>query len=278
LAKNKNKAKSAPSNSKASDEKPEKQRETMMEFIGSMATVLVSGLFIITFILQAFEIPSASMKNTLLVGDHLFVDRVSLAPKTKWMGPLLPYGTIHRGDIIVFISPAQPGLYLVKRVRGLPGDKIHLKDGKLYVNGELQNEPFVIRDSSRANDAYRDYRDNFPNAQMPPPEAMQQIPEYWRMTMGSHVQDGDFVVPPDHYFGMGDNRDDSLDSRYWGPVPKENLIGRPMFIYWSFDTPESQYPTASNEIDFGTRLKNIAYTIFHFLTKTRWNRTLNMVR
>ena len=238
-----------------------------MEFIGSMATVLVSGLFIITFILQAFEIPSASMKNTLLVGDHLFVDRVSLAPKTKWMGPLLPYGTIHRGDIIVFISPAQPGLYLVKRVRGLPGDKIHLKDGKLYVNGELQNEPFVIRDNTRGSDFYRD---NFPDGSMPP---MEQIPDYWRMTMNSHVQNGEFVVPQDHYFAMGDNRDDSLDSRYWGPVPKENLIGRPMFIYWSFDTPETQY----QKTELSDRASNILHTIIHFFDKTRWSRTLNLV-
>jgi signal peptidase I len=274
LAKNKNKAKPAPSNGKTSAEKPEKQHETTMEFIGSMATVLVSGLFIITFILQAFEIPSASMKETLLVGDHLFVDRVSLAPKTNWMGKLLPYGQIHRGDIIVFISPAQPGLYLVKRVRGLPGDKIHLKDGKLYVNGEQQYEPFVKRDPSRANDFYREYRDNFPDGQMPPKEAMENIPEYWRMAMPSQVQNGDFVVPPDHYFAMGDNRDDSLDSRYWGPVPKENLIGRPMFIYWSFDTPETQY----QKTELWDRLKNIANTIIHFPTKTRWNRTLNMVR
>jgi signal peptidase I len=246
-----------------------------MEFIGSMATVLVSGLFIITFILQAFEIPSASMKNTLLIGDHLFVDRVSLAPKTSWMGPLLPYGHIHRGDIIVFISPAQPGLYLVKRVRGLPGDKIHLKGGKLYVNGELQNEPFAVYNYDETTARYDPYRDEFPNGStdnMP-----NGIPDYWRLTMTSHVQDGEFIVPPDHYFAMGDNRNNSFDSRYFGPVPKENLIGRPMFIYWSFDTPEGQYPTSGGEIDFATRLKNISYTVFHFLTKTRWSRTLNMV-
>ncbi len=267
MAKNKNKAKSAPANGKSSAEQPEKHRETTMEFIGSMATVLVSGLFIITFILQAFEIPSASMQNTLLIGDHLFVDRVSLAPKAKWVGPLLPYGKIHRGDIIVFISPAQPGLYLVKRVRGLPGDKIHLKDGKLYINGELQNEPFAIHDSNRSPDFYRD---NFPNAPIP---EWENIPDYWRLTMHSHVQDGDFVVPADHYFGMGDNRDNSFDSRYFGPVPQENLIGRPMFIYWSFDTPESQY----QKTEIADRLSNIAHTVFHFFDKTRWKRTLSMV-
>ena len=239
-----------------------------MEFIASMAGVLVSGLFIITFVMQAFEIPSESMMDTLLVGDHLFVDRVSLAPKTRWIGPLLPYGKIHRGDIMVFISPKEPGLYLVKRVRGLPGDKIHLKDNQLYVNGELQNEePFVKHDPAIGSDPYRD---NFPNVPMPPGEG---IPDYWRLTMRSHVQDGDFVVPRDHYFAMGDNREHSFDSRYFGPVPQENLIGRPMFIYWSFETPPGQY----QQTDIGDRLGNIVHTIIHFFDKTRWNRTLKMV-
>jgi len=222
VGKNKNKAK-ASANGKNSSDKPEKQRETIMEFIGSMAAVLVSGLFIITFILQAFEIPSESMMNTLLIGDHLFVDRVSLAPKTSWSGPLLPYGKIHRGDIIVFISPRDIGMYLVKRVRGVPGDRIRLINGKLYVNGELQNEPFVIRDGS-----YSDYRDNFPSVRAS--EAYGATPK-WSETMMSHVnKDGELVVPPDSYFAMGDNRDNSLDSRFWGFVPQANLIGRPMFI------------------------------------------------
>src|SRR5438309_9693184 len=212
---------------------PEKPKETTMEFISSMAAVLVSGLFIITFIMQAFEIPSKSMVNTLLVGDHLFVDRVRFAPKTNWIKTLLPYRRIGRGDIIVFLSPQQPGLYLVKRVRGVPGDRLHLRDGKLYVNGQLQDEPFVVRDGT--SDAYRD---NFPNV---PPEYGQQPTPEWRLTMGAHIQGEDLVIPPDSYFAMGDNRDNSYDSRYYGFVPQENLIGRPLFIYWSFETPEDQY-------------------------------------
>jgi len=267
LAKNKNNKNCSAAGEKKSAEKPEKQRETPMEFIASMAGVLVSGLFIITFIMQAFEIPSASMKDTLLVGDHLFVDRVSLAPKTRWIGRLLPYGKIHRGDIIVFISPKQPGLYLVKRVRGLPGDRIHLKDNQLYVNGELQNEPFVIHDPRQRSELYRE---NFPNVPIP---VDQDFPEYWRIMLPSQIKDGEFVVPPDHYFAMGDNRDDSLDSRYWGPVPQENLIGRPMFIYWSFETPETTY----QQTGIGDRLANVLHTIIHFFDKTRWNRTLKMV-
>src|SRR5437016_4261201 len=124
-----------------------------------MALVLVTGLFIITFNLQAFEIPSSSMENTLLIGDHVFVDRVRHAPPTEWLGPVEPYREIRRGDVIVFLSVTQPGLYLVKRIVALPGDHIHLRDGVLYRNGEAQHEEYVIR--SRGD--YNPYRDNFPS-------------------------------------------------------------------------------------------------------------------
>ena len=118
------------------EEPEQKKKETPMEFLASMAAVLVTGLFIITFNLQAFEIPSSSMENTLLIGDHVFVDRITLAPPTPWVGPLVPYRDLRHGDVVVFLSPAQPGLYLVKRVIGLPGDRIHLRAGAVYRNGE----------------------------------------------------------------------------------------------------------------------------------------------
>jgi len=245
---------------------PEKPKETTMEFISSMAAVLVSGLFIITFIMQAFEIPSRSMEQTLLVGDHLFVDRVRFAPETKWSKALLPYRPIHRGDVIVFLSPAQAGLYLVKRVRGVPGDRLHLQDGRLYVNGQLQDEPFVQRDSTQVA-----YRDNFPAV---PATEGEGLTFDWRLSMSSHVQDGELVVPPDSYFAMGDNRNNSYDSRYWGFVPRENLIGRPLFIYWSFETPEDQYEKKG----MGERLAFIGNVIIHFFDETRWRRTFKMVR
>src|SRR5437763_8279458 len=98
------------------------------------------------------------MENTLLIGDHVFVNRVQFAPRTNWVGPLLPYGQIHHGDIVVFLSPAQPGLYIVKRIIGIPGDRIHLRDGAVYRNGEKLNEPYVIHSSGE----YNPYRDNFP--------------------------------------------------------------------------------------------------------------------
>jgi signal peptidase I len=240
--------------------------ETAMEFLASMAEVLVSGLFIITFIMQAFEIPSKSMVNTLLVGDHVFVDRVRYAPPSKWGHWLFPYREIHRGDIMVFLSPAQAGLYLVKRVRGVPGDHIRLRDGKLYVNGVLQDEPFVVR-----NGTYIPYRDNFPDV---PPNDYDGLTPAWRADLALHVQNEELVVPPDHYFAMGDNRDISFDSRFWGFVPRENLIGTPLFVYWSFITPDDQYEKQG----LWERASFLLKVIVHFFDQTRWGRTLHWVR
>lgn len=248
-------------------QKPEKPKETAMEFIGSMAAVLVSGLFIITFIMQAFEIPSESMLQTLLVGDHLFVDRVRFAPEAKWASWFTPYRPIKRGDIIVFLSPQQPGLYLVKRVRGVPGDRLHLKDGRLYVNGQLQDEPFAIHTPGDLDD----YVNNFPA--VPAPEGA-GVTFDWRLALPSHIQGDDVVVPPDSYFAMGDNRNHSYDSRFWGFVPKENLIGRPLFIYWSFETPRDQYDKRS----ILERAQFLGRIIVHFFDETRWRRTIKMVR
>src|SRR5207253_3085430 len=191
----------------------EKPRETTVEFLASLSAVLVTGLFIITVIVQAFEIPSSSMENTLLIGDHVFVDRKRFAPTTKWLGPLLPYREPNRGDIVVFVSVDTPGLYIVKRIVGLPGDHLHVDNGDLYRNGEKLSEPYVIHSEAgkpgneftRERDIYRDY---FPK--YPPTVASDVAPE-WMSTIGSHIQNGEIVVPPDSYFGMGDNRDVSKD-------------------------------------------------------------------
>ncbi len=245
----------------------EKQRETTVEFLASLAAVLVTGLFIITFVLQAFEIPSSSMEDTLLIGDHVFVNREQFAPRTQWLGPLLPYRDIKRGDIVVFLSPAEPGLYVVKRIIGIPGDRIHLRDGAVYRNGEKLNEPYVMHKGNN----YDPYRDNFPA--VAPSEAYNVSPE-WQLLLHTHIEGDDIVVPKDSYFGMGDNRDVSLDSRYWGFIPKENVIGRPMFIYWSFNTPPDQY----RHTDFSERIGFLAHVVFHFFDQTRWKRTFRVVQ
>jgi signal peptidase I len=252
---------------KAEAQEPEKPRETTVEFLASLAEVLVVGLFIITFIMQAFAIPSGSMEDTLLIGDHLFVNREQFAPPAHWMGRLMPYRDVHRDEIAVFLSPEQPGLFLVKRIIGVAGDRIHLRDDAVYRNGVKLEEPFVRH--KRQPDPYIA---DFP--------AVPPLPEYgvrntkWAQEMPSHIQGEDIVVPPNSYFAMGDNRDNSYDSRYWGFLPQENLIGRPMFIYWSFVTPDDQYEMR----DIGDRVGFIAHMIIHFFDETRWNRTLKFVR
>jgi signal peptidase I len=245
-----------------------KPSETTVEFLASMAGLFVIVLFLLTFVLQNFEIPSSSMENTLLIGDHVFVNREQFAPPTHWMGPLMPYRDIRRGDIAVFFSPEQPGLFLVKRIVGLPGDRIHVRDGALYRNGQKLDEAYVqhkLRD-------FNPYRDNFPA--VPPSENYGVTSQDWPSTLPSHIEGEDVVVPPNNYFGMGDNRDLSKDSRYWGFIPRENVIGRPMFIYWSFVTPADQYLMR----DVGDRLGFLAHTIIHFFDETRWSRTLRTVR
>src|SRR5450755_2210687 len=136
----------------------EKPRETPVEFFASLAELVIIVLFIMTYVLQNFEIPSSSMEDTLLIGDHVFVNREQFPPPTHWLGPLLPYRDIRRGDIVVFLSPEEPGLFVVKRIIGVPGDRIHLREGAVYRNDEKLNEPFVQH--KLAN--YDPYRDNFP--------------------------------------------------------------------------------------------------------------------
>ncbi|PYX90783.1 MAG: signal peptidase I [Acidobacteria bacterium] len=246
--------------------KPEKPRETTVEFLASIASVLVTGLFIITFIIQAFEIPSSSMENTLLIGDHVFVNRIQFSPPSKWIDHLLPYRDVRRGDIVVFLSPETPGLYVVKRVMGIPGDRIHLRDGVVYRNGEKLTEPYSVH---KVPDHDQDlYRENFPSV---PAELSNKE---WQLTLPQYIQGQDIVVPPDSYFAMGDNRDVSYDSRYWGFIPRENLIGRPMFIYWSFETPANQY----QQTDFLDRIGFVAHVVIHFFDETRWRRTLRIVQ
>jgi len=255
-------------NEQPEDEKP---RETTVEFLASLAGVLVTGLFIITFVLQAFEIPSSSMENTLLIGDHVFVNREQFAQPTRWMGPLMPYRDIHDGDIFVFLSPSEQGLFVVKRVMGIPGDRIHLRDGVVYRNGQKLNEPYVSDKPAPESENSRYYRENFPAV---PASDRYNVTEDWQAELPKHIEGIDFVVPPGSYFAMGDNRNASYDSRFWGLIPKTNVIGRPMFIYWSFITPPNQYQMRS----WGDRLGFIAHIIIHFFDETRWSRTFRLVR
>lgn len=242
--------------------KSKKPRETPLQFVSSIATTLAVALFIITFDIQAFEIPSSSMENTLLVGDHVFVDRITVAPSSKW-DFLEHQRPIQRGDVIVFYSVETPDLHLVKRVIGVPGDSIHLRGGVVYRNGQLLREPYVIH--SLGN--YLPYRDDFPS--VPPSQALDKVVPNWPMRQGQEI-----VVPLGHYFVMGDNRDVSHDSRYFGCIPRENVIGRPLFIYWSFETPADQW----SKTDAADRISFLGHVVWHFFDGTRWHRTFQTVR
>lgn len=254
---------------KAADKTAEPERtkkpkvaEAPRGFIAEWTVTIILLLFGTTTLVQAFVIPTGSMEDTLLVGDHLLVDKLAFAPGGAISKHLLPYEDVHRGDIIVFRYPIDIKQTFVKRVMGVAGDRIHLENKRVFLNGHLLNEPYAIHKL----DYIDSYRDNFPadpDAPLYPPA---------QVMLEKNVVNGNVVVPPGFYFAMGDNRDQSLDSRYWGFVPRENIIGKPLIIYWSYDatTEELSDPavTISHLFDIAT----------HFLTKTRWDRTLKLLR
>jgi signal peptidase I len=250
--------------------------ETPYEAVASICSVLVVGLFILTFLGQNFVIPSGSMEKTLLIGDHLVVDRITLAPPSKWM-PLVHYREPRRGDVVVFLKPvADPDPvdgsptypYLVKRLVGVPGDHIHLRDGIVILNGVAQDQPHA---QPTTPDNYYDFLDEFPSV-LPPVE--RGATEAWAVDFPNRVVNGDLVVPAGKYFMMGDNRHNSLDSRYWGFVPRENIIGRPLFNYWSFKTPDDQL----EQTGIGNNVAWMLHVALHFFSDTRWSRTLHLIR
>ena len=260
---------------------PQPVKETPFEAVASTCSVLVVGLFILTFLGQNFVIPSGSMENTLLIGDHLLVDRTTLAPSTNWM-PLVRYREPRRGDIVVFIRPApepEPDaegnpqyLILVKRLIGVPGDHIHLHDGIVYINGVAEPPPPEGLDMP-APPSEQTFLDEFP-AVLPTPTDTHGAVDTWVVELPSHIENGELVVPPGKYFMMGDHRHASMDSRFWGFVPRENIMGRPLFNYWSFKTPEDQ----EEKTGIGDKLAWMGHVIAHFFTDTRWSRTLKQVK
>ena len=252
-----------------------RREETPFEALASICSVLVIGLFILEFLAQNFVIPSGSMEQTLLVGDHLLVDRLTLSPAAKWF-PLIHYREPQRDDILVFFKPVidSNGEYppLVKRLVGLPGDHIHLRNGTPIINGVAHEQPHA---EPTTPENHADFLDEFPSI---PPTATEGdpslgTPEAWAVDFPTHIQDQDLVVPPGMYFMMGDNRHRSLDSRYWGFVPRESIIGRPLFNYWSFKTPDEQmYKTTMRD-----RISWMTHVALHFFSDTRWARTFHRI-
>jgi signal peptidase I len=253
-------------------------QETPLEALASICTVIVVALFAFAFIGQNFMIPSASMEDTLLIGDHLLVDRTTFSAPTKW-APFVHYRPVQRGDIIVFLkpNPESPDLILVKRVIGVAGDRIHLVKGIVYLNGVLQDEPYQLppREDGNPQHAYTPFRDDFP-ADLSGIEEQASLNNAagWAVELPSHIVNGEIVVPPGKVFAMGDNRTESLDGRYWGFVPVENIMGRPMFVYWSFKTPADQ----EDKTGMADRISFLFHVVVHIFDGTRWSRTLHVIR
>jgi signal peptidase I len=245
------------------DSYSELTHEVHRGFIAEWTVTIVLLLFATTTLVQAFVIPSASMVATLLIGDHVLVDKLVYAPAGDLSRHTLPYREVRRGDIIVFRYPLNIKEDYVKRAIGVPGDHIHFVNQQLILNGKPVREPYAIHSA-----AYPDlYRDNFPTT----PPNMPLRPQAADM-LENHVVDGELVVPPGSIFAMGDNRDDSDDSRYWGLVPRENIEGTPLIIYWSFEAPTQDLTNGNIGID------HIIDVVSHFLTKTRWSRTFKLIR
>jgi signal peptidase I len=241
---------------------------TLSEYLESLLVTVLLALFATTFILQAFKIPSPSMETTLLVGDHLLVNKFIFGGHGAWYEKLLPYRPIEHGDIIVFKYPYQDHTHYVKRVIGLPGDHLKVVDQRVFINGKVLNEPYVTHDP---NVGYDPLNYNFP------PIGVQlysspMVPE-WASDFKKYVHGDEIVVPPGKYFAMGDNRDHSADSRYWGFVDRDAIMGRPFLIYWSVDASSADYTPNT----FFDRLKGIFETLAHLPTRTRWSRMLHTV-
>ncbi len=249
--------------------------ETPFETLAGICAVLVVLLFAQTLVAQNFIIPSGSMEKTLLIGDHLLVDRITLSPPAKWM-PLVHYRQPRRGDVIVFIKP-QPDkvdgrmqyLYLVKRVIGIPGDHIHLYNGTVYINGVAQVQPHAQPTTA---ENFSPFLDDFPA--IAPVAIPGETPKSWAENFHKYVVDGNLVVPPGEYFVMGDNRHNSLDSRFWGFVPRANIIGRPLFNYWSFKARQSDY---ERQTSMGAKLVWMGHVAVDFFSDTRWSRTFHVI-
>jgi|SRR5579875_290331 len=247
---------------------PAKKKASSEEYIQSLLITIVLALFATTFIVQAFKIPSVSMVPALLVGDHLLVNKFIFAGTGKWYDRFLPYRPIRRGDIIIFKYPYGDHPYYVKRVIGLPGDRVRIIDEHVFVNGAELQEPYAIHDPARADPYMADF----------PPKSLYlvagEITPKWASELRRDVRNGQLVVPPNRYFVLGDNRDDSSDSRYWGFVPRDAIVGSPLFIYWSVRPPRHAPPPPAS---LAEAFKDLGRAILSIPTRTRWERTFHEV-
>ena len=229
------------------------KKSTIREYFESIVIAVILALFIRTFIVQAFKIPTGSMEQNLLIGDHLLVNKLVLGPTASGLErALLPVGTVRRRDVIVFKYPEEPERDFIKRVIGLPGETVEVREKKVFINGTALVEPYT----------------HFLQAVSTPSE--------FREVTSLDVRDkyGPVTVPPNQYFMMGDNRDNSQDSRYWGFLPRDYIKGRALVIYWSYEAGRDEY----QEEGAVASLKGLGSVFVHFFTRTRWDRMFHQIR
>jgi len=232
---------------------PPFKKSVAREYLESIVVAVILALFIRTFVVQAFKIPTGSMEETLLIGDHLLVNKFVFGPAASGVErALLPIGTIKRRDVLVFKYPEEPSRDFIKRVIGLPGETVELREKKVYINGTALDEPYV----------------HFLSPTSGPPE-LHEVTSF-----DVRERYGPVTVPPDHYFMMGDNRDNSQDSRYWGFLPRENIKGKSLVIYWSYQAEREDYQDESA----GATVKGLVSVFAHFFTRTRWDRMFHQTR
>jgi signal peptidase I len=241
------------------------KKSTAREYFESLAITVILALFGTTFIVQAFKIPTPSMEDNLLVGDHLLVNKFAYGAPGSVVDAVIPLRAIHRGDVIVFKYPFDLTKHYVKRVIGLPGDRIHVVDTDVFINGEALAEPYKHLTP-------KEYREDFPGHEG---SRFYQLPELnnsgWYEPFRSEM---DIVVPEGKYFAMGDNRDNSADSRYWGFVPRELIVGKALIVYWSYESDSDAYrQTQASDI-----LRQAKDLVLNFFGKTRWSRTFKLIR
>ena len=253
------------------------ESHTMLHAIQSLLYIIVIAIFIITFAVQPFRIPSESMEPTLLVGDFLLVAKQEFPfPKDALPFPATP---IKRGDVIVFHYPVDPSIHLVKRVIGMPGDHLRLRDGHVYIDGRALVEPYAVYRPGPADN----YRDNFPRLANPDPD----VGSNWWIQMKSLVNHGELTVPPHSFFVLGDNRNDSEDSRYWGFVPASAIVGKPLRVYFSLNQTSkddeededagTETPTTPHVSALPRPIPKRANTFSGIVNFARWDRVLRVI-
>ncbi len=229
-----------------------RRKSTIREYFESIVIAVILALFIRTFVVQAFKIPTGSMENNLLIGDHLLVNKFVFAPSlSSFERALLPERPVRRGDVIVFKYPGNRERDFIKRVIGLPGETLEVRTKRVLINGKPLDEPYVHY--------------------LEPP----QSPSAYAEVTSSDLRErfGPVAIPAGKYFMMGDNRDNSEDSRYWGFLSQDDIKGRAVLIYWSYESTTEDY----EQTGIGATIKDFYTVITQFFTRTRWGRMFRIV-